>query len=167
MNRRRLTLCVVVVGALTFQCNIASSQGPYRWWRTGESLAARSRVDVVAQGVSNFDQDDVGPTTSGFVASFAQIQEQGPALGGGGGGGGFSGFMAPFVFDGLDGNDADPVPGEDGAPGDQYAGKGGQPGDDGEATASGTALCIDETNPDLDVALSYSWIHNQWGDIAL
>ncbi|HUE72226.1 MAG TPA: hypothetical protein VMP01_15185, partial [Pirellulaceae bacterium] len=122
---------------------------------------------VTANGDNNSQTFDPGPTTSGFIATLAEASVDEPAFGGEGGGGGDSGFQAPFVLDGLDGRDGIPIPGHDGLPGDQYSGKGGQPGDDGEATASGTALCIDETNPDLDVALSYSWIHNQWGDIAL
>jgi hypothetical protein len=96
----------------------------------------------------------------------ATASSSGPALGGGGGGGGDTGFLGPFTLNGANGQNGQPDPGDDGI-GDEYAGKGGQEGDSGEASASGTALCIDETNENFSTALSYSWIHNQWGDLSL
>lgn len=121
---------LVIVGLLSFHASVGWSLEPYRWQRTGQTLAARSRVDVTAQGASDFFDENPTPTNAGFIGILASAAISRPALGGGGGGGGDTGFIGPFALNGLDGNDADPVPGEDGI-GDDYAGKGGQPGDDG------------------------------------
>lgn len=139
---------------------------PYLWERTTQSLQTASRVDVTAQE-DNDDDTDSDSTNGTFAASNASQEITRAAKGGGGGGGGDSGEEDP-VLDGEGGGFADSTDGDDGLPGnDAFAGLGGKAGEDGVAEASATAAAIDETNPDYEEYLSYSWIHNQSGDITV
>jgi hypothetical protein len=155
-----------IVAALSFQVAVGAAAEPYRWRRTFQELTAVSTLTANAQGTPQTQTFNPGPTSSSFIATVAQAEITRPALGGGDGDGGDSGFLLFMAEPGDDGQDGDPVPGADGG-GDQHGGAGGQPGANGAASASGTALCIDETNLDFEPALSYSWIHNQWGDLSL
>lgn len=85
----------LLLGSVALVCSAQQAllgQGPYRWWRTGQTLSARSIVTVSANGDNNSQTFNAGPTSSGFVASLAEAGVDEPAFGGQGGGGGDSGF---------------------------------------------------------------------------
>jgi hypothetical protein len=162
-----LTWCFGAAVLLAASNQQAHGQIMYRWLRTNQQLGARSNVTVSATGFT-------GGTTGGGLPRVVTDQDILPlgdsrsisreARGGEGGGGGDDGNLF-MPLGGAQGDDFTPLDGADGA--GPLGGKGGQAGDNGEATASGTTVAIDELNPDFQTILSYSWIHNQWGDLNL
>jgi len=146
---------------------VACGQIMYRWLRNGQELGARSNVSV---SVTAFESAQDGGNLPRvvtcqdflFLADARNVARD--ARGGEGGGGGDDGNL--FVpFSGLNGRDFVPLDGADGF--GALGGQGGAAGDNGQAQSGGTAVAIDELNPDFQTTLSYAWIHNQWGDLNL
>jgi collagen type III alpha len=149
---------------------VALGQINYRWNRTAQTLGVRSNVTVTAQGDSVGGGNARQTTTQDAITLNDTRGINRLALGGEGGGGGDSGELVlgwrenarngagGFPFDGPDG----------GHIGDALsAGQGGEAGASGYADASGTTVAIDELNSNMQTIVSYSWIHNQWGDVDL
>ncbi|MHC4401131.1 MAG: hypothetical protein ACYTG0_15755 [Planctomycetota bacterium] len=96
--------------------------------------------------------------TLGTVGQSALSQASAPVLGGGGGGGGSGG---PLAIEGETGPNGEPINGEDGMDGIAEGGDGGIAGGNGEASGRAHADGVGQLNPDGQLILEWSFLHNQ------
>jgi len=165
-----MSLCdkafVLIVAALCALSVAASASGQnYAWNRTTETVEASSDVSVQVEGVpevadEDFDTDFTGgPAVSGKIVTDTQT-----AYGGGGGGGGDGANLNGNGDDGEDYSAVDGAAGQDAIGG---GGAGGKAGANGSAYGRSHADGQSQLNPDGQLSMSWTFIHNQDAQLTL
>ena len=137
----------------------------YAWDRSTEYVSTNYTVAVQVQEGNYLSYNDSDPDFTGGPAVCGNAISDTQTVYGGGGGGGGDG--ADLNDNGADGQDGVPVDGANGQDDVGHGGKGGKAGSNGSAYGRAHADGQSQLNPDGQLSMSWTFIHNQDAQLTL